>query len=424
MNKQNNLLSYIIYFYIIFTAILPSKFRIGPVPLNGDIIFLLICLIYLGLIIVNLHSRRRFVNGLKDFFKDYLSIFMILLLLVMVISVSYAVYKPIALKESARFLSYIILFFIIKYEINEKRVYTHMIKSYIFVCSFISIFGIVQYFTKIGLGSEFIYNTDNYSVAIRIASTLENPNSLGAFLVLAIFPLIMITIYEKNKNKRILYAVISIISFVNILLSSSRNAWLGIAFGFGLLILLYNWRAIFLFIVGGVVIPFIPFVRNRLRDFDLKGIMEDGRVKLWKAAVKMIKDHPILGIGNGNYFDVYEKYVKMYPDLSYNGHTKFPVHNSYLKIYSELGIAGIVTFMGFLLSILFKIKNFIYDIDDEFYKAFYKGFFISVIVFYFMNISDNLLFVPKVSTYFWILVAISQSMLYNNSRDFVKYNVK
>ncbi|KEH90392.1 hypothetical protein Z965_00595 [Clostridium novyi A str. BKT29909] len=105
--------------------------------------------------------------------------------------------------------------------------------------------------------------------------------------------------------------------------------------------------------------------------------------------------------------------VKNYPELWYNNHVNFPSHNSYLKVQSELGIVGIVSFVLLLLSIVIKMKQFATRVTDKFYKYFYTGFFVSVIVFLIMNVSDNFLFVPKVCSYFWILVAIAQSINHN-----------
>ncbi|MCY6370496.1 O-antigen ligase family protein [Clostridium ganghwense] len=413
MIKKKSMLSCLIYLYIILMPILPSKFK--GIPL-GDIILFLIGLVYLFTILIYSESRERFIKGIQDFFTDYLSIFMVLLFIVMCISVSYASYKTMALKESLRFVTYIIIYFIIKYEITEKYILDNIIKTYLLVVAAISSFGIIQYFTKIGLSKEFIYDK-GYAFKVRIPSTLENPNSLGAFLILAIFPLIMITLYEKNKSKKMLYGIISMVVFINIVLSGSRNTWGGFLIGAFIFIIIYNWKAIFLFLLGGASALMIPSVRNRIGDFKL--VFKDPRVNLWKIALEMIKDHPIVGVGNGNYYSLYGAYVKKHPELDYNHHVNFPVHNSYLKIQSELGIAGSVSFVGILVSVLVKIKTFINITKNGFYKAFYKGLLISIIVFYIMNISDNLFFVPKISMYFWILVAISQSMLYNNSRDFI-----
>lgn len=200
--------------------------------------------------------------------------------------------------------------------------------------------------------------------------------------------------------------------FVSMVLTFSRNAWLAFVLGIFIFVLFYNWKAIILPFLGGGLALLIPAVRNRLGDFSI--IFEDPRIKMWKTAVKMIKDHPILGVGNGNYVSLYGEYVARYPELMYYHNTRFPSHNSYLKVQSELGILGIIFFITILVGAFNKLKKFISTEKEGFYKVFYKGFLISGIVFLFMNASDNLFFVPKVSMYFWIMVAICEGIIYNN----------
>ncbi|MCY6483577.1 O-antigen ligase family protein [Clostridium aestuarii] len=413
MNKKQTFLKYIMVIYIILMALLPSDFRIKGIPLRGDIIFGLLVVIYLMMLFVVRESRKNFIYGIIDFFKDYLSMFMVLLFIIMCISISYAVDKKIALSESIRFLSYIVFYFIIKYEMSNEKILESILKSYIYVCSIVSVLGILQFFTKIGLSEKFIYSTGAFKV--RITSTLENPNSLGAFLILAVFPMIMLTLYETNRKKKVRYMCISILLFTNIILTGSRNAWLGFLVGSIVMIVIYNWKFIVPFILASITSLFIPMVRNRIKDFGK--ISQDGRVNLWKIAFEMIKDHPIIGVGNGNYYSLHGEYVKKYPQFDYNHHEYFPVHNSYLKIQSELGIFASMCFGGLIISILIKTKQFINNCNNIFFKAFYKGFYISIFSFLVMNMADNLFFVPKITVYFWILVAISQAMIYNNKRE-------
>ena len=126
----------------------------------------------------------------------------------------------------------------------------------------------------------------------------------------------------------------------------------------------------------------------------------------------MIKDHPLFGVGNGNYVSLYDKYVEIYPQYKFYGYSKKPCHNSYLKMETELGIIGGVSFAAVLLSSLIKVKSFVDSTKNKFYKYFYTGFLASMVAFYVMNLVDNLFFTPKTTTYFWILLAVSQGMMY------------
>ena len=59
----------------------------------------------------------------------------------------------------------------------------------------------IEHFTGFGLNEKFT-KPSAFGTGIRIASTLFNPNAYGAYLILIIFPVIMLYIYEKNRNKK------------------------------------------------------------------------------------------------------------------------------------------------------------------------------------------------------------------------------
>ena len=106
----------------------------------------------------------------------------------------------------------------------------------------------MQHFTGFALAETFKRSYE-FGGSIRIASTLSNPNAYGAYLILIIFPVIMLSIYEKNKNKKIVYILLSILVLTNLLMTFSRNALLG--FGLGLLVLALIYSIKLIFALGG-----------------------------------------------------------------------------------------------------------------------------------------------------------------------------
>lgn len=412
MNALNSVLYYLICVYIIILPLIPYKTKVMGFPISTDIILALIFIVYGVKVVLSKDSRNRFVVGIKDFFKDYLSISMSILAILMLISVSYALEKKLALTESIRFITYLMLYFIIKYESNYKKYIDGMIKAYICSCTFISLFGILQYFTGIGLNEKFM----NYEYAkVKVAATMDNPNNLGAFLILAIFPIIMLAIYEKRKKQKLFYSLLSILLFANIVFTGSRNALLGLIIGIVILAFLYNFKLLILLGFLGGLSLFIPQIQDRLMALT-SNTQNQSRIYLWEIAKKMIEDHPILGVGNGNYVSNYDEYVRRYPDFAFYGFTRYPCHNSYLKVESELGIAGGISFISILIIAFIKVKQFISFTKVDFYKYFYTGFLASMAAFYFMNLSDNLFFVPKTASYFWILLAISQGIMFREKK--------
>jgi len=400
MENNNKILYGLMCIYLAILPLIPYKTKFKVI---SDILLISIILLYLFKVITCSEVRNRFKIGIKSFIKDYLGIFMILLAVVMIFSTLYATDKKISISESIRFLTYIILYFIIKYELNCERYTKGLINLYIYVCGILSIGGILQYITGFGLDKKF---TGYAYASEKIAVTMDNPNNLGAFMVLAIFPMIMLSVYEKELKKRILYIIISVMVFLNIIFTFSRNALIGVFIGLCVLILIYSWKFILSIIIFSIGALFIPQISTRIKDI---GNIEQNRsrIYLWKIASKMIKDHPILGVGNGNYSSLYDSYVKKYPDYAYYGYTKYPVHNTYLKVLSELGILGFIPFVMVLACSIKKIFSVIKYNTNKFYKFFYTGFISSVCAFLAMNMSDNLFLVPKTVTYFWVLLAIA-----------------
>ncbi|WP_224853618.1 O-antigen ligase family protein [Clostridium bowmanii] len=380
-----------------------------------DFILALIIFLYVINLLVSKSGRGSFKEGIIDFFTDKLSIFIAVLLGIMLLSTLYATDKGLALSESARFITYIFLYFIIKYEFNNKKHINTLLKCYIFISTVLCCIGIVQYFTGFALNKTFI-RTYNAGVIRRITSTFSNPNAFGAYLILIIFPVIMLSIYEKNKNKKILYILLSMLMFVNVVMTFSRNAILGLGLGLLVLTLIYSIK--WIFALGGfaILISFIPSVSQRIKGtVDLH--QNELRIKLWKTALYMIRDHPIVGVGNGNFVTRYNEYVSKYSELKYYEYKSYPNHNSYLKLQSELGILGIVSFLGIITMTLFRIKKLYSTTRDKFYIPFYTGVMASFIVFFFMNLSDNLFFVPKVTTYFWLILATAEAIRYKSHKS-------
>lgn len=351
-------------------------------------------------------TREKAITDFFMFFKDALGLALLIFVIIMFISVSYAKNKSLALSETIRFASYIMIFYTIKFKLGEKSYIKKIIGALYCSTAVVAIIGIYQYVTG-GKGVAKEFKTGFDYTKVKIPSTLDNPNSLAAFMVIAIFPIIMMIIYEKNKLKKGLYGLLTLIIFFNIVFAYSRSAYVGVGVGLFILILFYSYKMLI------IVVPILLFavfnskVRERILNITSNS-QNFLRIKVWKTALKMIEDHPILGVGNGNFTERYDEYVKRYPYLEY-GYSHFPAHNSYLKVFSELGIIGIVNFCAIILLAIIHVKKFISVTKDNFYKHFFTGFFASAIGFLIMNTVDNLFFVPKVTTFFWVLLALSEA---------------
>jgi len=86
------------------------------------------------------------------------------------------------------------------------------------------------------------------------------------------------------------------------------------------------------------------------------------RYYVWKAALEVIKEHPIVGVGTGNSSEVL---VKQYLQDGYTGAAKenLNAHNQYLQTTVVMGVVGLLTLLACLLFPFIKTikeKRFVY----------------------------------------------------------------
>jgi O-antigen ligase len=97
---------------------------------------------------------------------------------------------------------------------------------------------------------------------------------------------------------------------------------------------------------GGIVWQFAAREQNQLGHYTLED-SEISRYELWRAARKIIVEHPLLGVGSGRYAD----YARNYYDLSHNNVGKVS-HNTYLEVTTGSGLLGLLTFVMMLWHIV------------------------------------------------------------------------
>lgn len=405
--KHRRILRNLFAIYMIVSIILPSNLKIYKKFSYGDAMFIILFLSYFTFII-QINNKKLYLKfKIKRLKKNKLIAGMNLLFIIMIISVSYSAYKGIALNEAIRFLSYILIGCFILNEINDKNSIKLILEVFIFSTFALNIIGVLQYFTKLGVST--------YAVILenrpRVEATLGNPNSFGAYLAMSIFPCFMLYLYESNKKKKAFYGINAVLTVINLILTYSRNSWLAFGIGLVFMAIIYSWKFIIAILLGGVAAFSIPSVMERIKQFK-DSSQNISRLNIWKTALKMIKEHPLSGVGNGNFSALYDSYVMKYPELKMEGISEFPSHNSYLKVFSELGLFGFITFVFIIFSII-KDLICVFKKSEDYFKYFYTGFLTSAIVMIFLNIFDNILFVPQVAIAFWILVFLAESLIQN-----------
>jgi putative inorganic carbon (hco3(-)) transporter len=137
-----------------------------------------------------------------------------------------------------------------------------------------------------------------------------------------------------------------------LILTQTRNAWLGvIAAAFTLLLLRRPRATIVLIIILMIAFFVMPSgkIKNRITSaWDPNDDNTRNRIELFKTSLRLIEDHPWFGVGYKNVQKEAQKYrgrgSDEFPDWMYQH-----MHNNFLQIAAERGIPGLLIWMWFML---------------------------------------------------------------------------
>ena len=138
-------------------------------------------------------------------------------------------------------------------------------------------------------------------------------------------------------------------------------------------------------IFGMILYSFFPEIKIHMKK-TVSFKWNKDRLSIWRIALEIIRDHPIFGIGNGNFKKLYKKYMRP-DDRKPVGHP----HNDFLNIYLTAGIGGFIAYiMIFYLFIRNIYKTYLSINNKEpFYKGILLGSIGSVISFLVAGLAQN-----------------------------------
>lgn len=196
----------------------------------------------------------------------------------------------------------------------------------------------------------------------RIAGPFSNPNAYAQTLVVVV-PLALDQLWHERRSLlRLLAAWALAVSVLTIFFTYSRGGLLALVFA--LAVLLIDRRPNFLPVLGtaaiavallgfvpstytqriSTLLEFLPGTSNQLYDTSFRGRVSENEVGLM-----IFRDHPLLGVGMGNYPMYYQNYSTQL-GLDYRRVARSP-HSLYIEVLSEQGIVGILAFTLLLFSV-------------------------------------------------------------------------
>jgi len=260
-------------------------------------------------------------------------------------------------------------------------------------CTILSLISIISGDNSSGI--QFNASCWVQDVQARVFATLGQPNWLGAYLSMLIFPCIYFILTSKNTFSTIRYTLYAILLYLAFTFTFSRGALLGFLGGIIIFAVLVLYKSIqlkdyltlklFAFLIAIFVFINLIFGSSLTGDFRLiknastvrptlsgqiapqvgtqleNGGTESGQIRLivWQGAIDIFKAYPLLGSGVETFAYAYYNFRPVSHnlvsewDFLYN-----KAHNEYLNYLANTGIAGFLSYMSFIfVFIIWSIKR-------------------------------------------------------------------
>jgi O-antigen ligase len=188
----------------------------------------------------------------------------------------------------------------------------------------------------------------------RVGGTIGSPNEASAYLSL-LLPLAACFLFVHSKRwQKWLACLVLGFGGVAMIFTYSRGGWIALVLSAIILgFVLMRTRGVSLKAPIGIlallILLFLPFhsVISARAFGDDQGSAES-RIPLTMLALRMIADHPVLGVGANNFSVVMLHYLTSYFRTGF----LYVVHNKYLLIWTETGIGGLLAYLALLFGVL------------------------------------------------------------------------
>jgi len=334
-----------VYPYVGLFAQIYLYFR--PFPVWGGPEFLrpifLVTIITMAFFVVNFIFIKK-----KKFRLPLEGKLALLLLAFLVLSSFFAVHsREISFSQNVIFLKIIIFYILLVNLITTKKELNGVVWLIIACCALAS-------FEAIRL-----YRYYGWARVDSVGGTHREANYLAATLVLAL-PLV----YQKMNSPRLYEKLIAIAllpaSMVGVVLTGSRSGTLGLLAV--LLLLFWKFRRkglstvilIFLILATVVAAPAHYWTRTKtISDYEDDRAAQS-RLELWEAGLRIYLDHPVAGVGQGNFAWISPEYTNNY-FRSWTGEG-FVAHNIFIQFLAESGLQALIVFLA-LVVVTFRGLN-------------------------------------------------------------------
>jgi O-antigen ligase len=326
--------------YVLFTALSFLDMLSASGSFSGTKV---IGIVVAGSWMARIATERR--GNLRSFMADNraLSIAMIGLLVWSALSFAWAQYPSTALGGAGRYALELVLIPMGYAAMRERRHLVWVMVAFVSGAAFSALYGFLN---PAAIGS---------AASGRLTGSLGDANAEATVLAAALPMLVgLLALGWRSARVRMLGLVGVALLFAGLVDTVSREGL--VALGAVLVAAVVfggRWRgqAAAILVIGVVVVLGYFFVlaplsaRQRVTSGDTSG-----RSSIWTIAMRVVKDHPVLGVGTDNFILVESRYIEQPGLINANFIIVEPkvAHNTYLEALVDLGIVGAVATLAIL----------------------------------------------------------------------------
>ncbi len=248
-----------------------------------------------------------------------------------------AAHRQFAIREfRVTALEPLLFFLLVVRLLRTERDIWRMVGAWLVASAIVGYIGVEQFLSG---------NAWNMEGVARVSSVYPSATAFGIYVGrgLALGIVLAFFLPRSRHHWRVAAGLLSSVMALGVLFSFARGAWVGVFAGLVVTALIARSRPLSL-ALGGVALAglaALPFINvERITSiFNLSSESNTGaaRFEIWRAALKIIRDHPFLGIGQDQF---------LYQDAGYGVpqarlFTTSHPHNWVLDFWLRLGVPGV-----------------------------------------------------------------------------------
>jgi uncharacterized membrane protein len=290
---------------------------------------------------------------------------------------------------------------------RDRRIARWAVAIFLAASLLLAIHGLYQYATDAPMPASWI-DTHEKTIGTRAYSIIENPNGLGAFLLLGTLLAAGLALQRIATRERLVLAAVAVVLAAGIAVTFSRGAWLGLAVGLMALMALSRWRLLIgLGAAGAAVLLALPGVFAERLAFAFSNAYlaksaSAGRLYVWRIAANRIVENPWTGVGLGTFGGTSAflfEWSRLWTD------------SFYLQLASEGGLVLLGAFLWVLLRAGKGLVAAYIDQADTYLRGVAAGVFGGFVAVAFANLTASVWETVAVGSAFWFLVGFASAPL-------------